>query len=212
MIIPPSILRTTKALWKNALLVTFYHGGEQLNRTMVMRTLAAKWNIQNPMDVICEAPNKYICRFENAEDRNRIENMQPWHLCGHIVLMTHFISGMVAATHEIETVPIWLTMSGLHLEHHSLEAAAMIASAAGTVKKIEFPKSGTGFRAKVGIKIAHPLVQGTPVNICDGDDIWIAPSGGAEPPIANLPEINNSNTLGLANSGLVPSEIAAQQE
>ncbi|KAF5201190.1 hypothetical protein FRX31_009223, partial [Thalictrum thalictroides] len=139
-----------------------------------MRTLASKWNIQNPLDVMCEAPNRFICRFESEEDRNRIEAMQPWQLHGHILLMIHYKPGMDAATQEIQTVPIWMNLNGLHLEHHSVDATTIIASAAGKVKKIELPKSGLGFRARVEVNIENPLVQGTPVNICEGDDVWVS--------------------------------------
>ncbi|KAF5179946.1 hypothetical protein FRX31_030467 [Thalictrum thalictroides] len=64
--------------------------------------------------------NRFICRFSNVNDQERIEEQQPWMVMGCLILMETFSTGMVAANITFERLPLWMSFRGLELEHLKL--------------------------------------------------------------------------------------------
>ncbi|KAF5195632.1 hypothetical protein FRX31_014781 [Thalictrum thalictroides] len=177
MRIPIDMLTANGDMWNHTLIFTLMEGGH-LNPNQVMRTVKIKWRVTEVCDMVRAGHNRFVCRFTNLNDHERIEEQQPWVVMGCLILMESFSTGMVAANVKFERLPLWMSFKGLELEHLQSETVRMIGSAAGDVTSVlpvgVIPRSAEGFRARVNVNVNEPLVQGYPVNTLANGDVWVA--------------------------------------
>ncbi|KAF5205141.1 hypothetical protein FRX31_005273 [Thalictrum thalictroides] len=72
--IPIAILRENGNQWNNSLiltLLTLLDGGHH-NPNHVMCSVKIKWKITKVCDMVRAGHNKFICRFSNVNDQERI--------------------------------------------------------------------------------------------------------------------------------------------
>ncbi|KAF5202828.1 hypothetical protein FRX31_007585, partial [Thalictrum thalictroides] len=152
--------------------------GGHINPNHVMRTVKLKWKITEVCDMVRAGYNRFICRFSNVNDQDRIEEQQPWVVMGCLILIETYSTGMVAANITFDRLPLWLSFKGLELEHLNFETVKLIGEAAGSVTSVlprgVIPRSAEGFRAQVQVNVNEPLVQGQFVNTLANGDIWVA--------------------------------------
>ncbi|KAF5193605.1 hypothetical protein FRX31_016808, partial [Thalictrum thalictroides] len=143
-----------------------------------MRSIKSKFGIRESSDMLRTGANRFVCRFHKLEDLSRILEKQPWQVLGHVILIEAFSTVMDAALVGFESIPLWMSFSGLELEHHSTETVRMIATAAGSVNEILptgiIPRTAEGYRANVNANIHRPIVQGTIVNTLSKGDVWVS--------------------------------------
>ncbi|KAF5202703.1 hypothetical protein FRX31_007710 [Thalictrum thalictroides] len=177
MRIPLDLLRETGNLWNNTLIFTLLNGGH-LNPNLVMRTVKAKWKTSDTCDMVLSGHNLYVCRFNHAEDQIRVQDHQPWVALGCLILIQPFSNGMNASFIIFNTIPLWLSLKGLALEHLNYKTVQMIAAQAGEVDHVlpvgVIPRSAEGFRALVRVNVQLPLVQGYPCNTLQNGDVWVS--------------------------------------
>ncbi|KAF5208432.1 hypothetical protein FRX31_001989 [Thalictrum thalictroides] len=69
---------------------------------------------------------------------------------------------------RFNTIPLWMSLGGLCLEHHTPDIVDFIAGTAGecimVLPKMLVPRTSDGYKAKVTVKVFEPLIQGTPAN------------------------------------------------
>ncbi|KAF5203512.1 hypothetical protein FRX31_006901 [Thalictrum thalictroides] len=151
--------------------------GDHLNPNLVMRVINTKWIVRETSDVLRAGSNRFICRFHKQDDHDQIFNKQPWQILGHLILMEGFSTGQDYKSIQFQTLPLWISFTGLELEHYSTETVGMIATAAGRVTKVlpngVIPRSAEGYRARVHVQVQFPLVEGTKVNTLTKGDVWI---------------------------------------
>ncbi|KAF5207754.1 hypothetical protein FRX31_002659 [Thalictrum thalictroides] len=71
--IPVSMLRENGSQWNHTLIFTLFDGGH-LNPNHVMRTIKIKWKITEVCDMVRAGHNRFICRFSNVNDQERIDD------------------------------------------------------------------------------------------------------------------------------------------
>ncbi|KAF5178211.1 hypothetical protein FRX31_032201 [Thalictrum thalictroides] len=176
MQIPNHLLQNTGAQWNNTIILTLLHGGH-LNPNLVMRSVKTKWSVRESSDILRAGANRFICRFHKPEDHTRIWEKQPLQVLGHIIVFEAFSTGMNANTIGFKTVPLWMSFTGLELEHHSTEIVEMIASVVGPVNEVlpveMIPRTAEEYRVNVNVKVIQPLIQGTKVNTLIKGEIWV---------------------------------------
>ncbi|KAF5203006.1 hypothetical protein FRX31_007410, partial [Thalictrum thalictroides] len=152
-----------------------------------MRATKTKWSVRETSNVLRAGPNCFICRFHKQDDHDRIINKQPWQILGHLVLLESFSTGHDFKTIQFHTMPLWISFSGLELEHYSTETVGMIATAAGRVAEVlpngVIPRTAEGYRARVHVLVQFPLVEGTMVNTLTKGDVWISFNYNNLPPL-----------------------------
>ncbi|KAF5178378.1 hypothetical protein FRX31_032033, partial [Thalictrum thalictroides] len=175
--IPVAMLTENGSQWNHALIFSLLDGGH-INPNHVMRTVKLKWKITEVCDMVRAGYNRFICRFSNVNDQDRIEEQQPWVVMGCLILIETYSTGMVAANITFDRLPLWLSFKGLELEHLNSETVKLIGEAAGSVTSVlprgVIPRSAEGFRAQVQVNVNEPLVQGQFVNTLANGDIWVA--------------------------------------
>ncbi|KAF5196968.1 hypothetical protein FRX31_013444 [Thalictrum thalictroides] len=177
IVLPVEMLQTNANQWNHAIIFTLMNGNH-LNPNQVMRAGKIKWKVIDACDIVRAGNNRFVCRFYNNNDLDRVEEQQPWTIMGSLVLMEEFRTGMIAANVIFETLPLWMGFRGLELEHLNTKTVRMIASAAGIVQTVlpvgVIPRTAEGFRARVGVLVHLPLVQGYTFNTLSKGDVWIS--------------------------------------
>ncbi|KAF5179352.1 hypothetical protein FRX31_031062 [Thalictrum thalictroides] len=175
--IPVAMLRENGNQWNHSLIFTLLDGGHH-NPNHVMRTVKIKWKITEVCDMVRVGHNRFICRFSNVNDQERIEEQQPWVVMGSLILMETFSTEMVAANITFERLPLWMSFRGLELEHMQSDTVRLIGETAGIITNVlpigVIPRTAEGFRALVNVNVTEPLVQGRFVNTLSNGDVWVA--------------------------------------
>ncbi|KAF5199757.1 hypothetical protein FRX31_010658, partial [Thalictrum thalictroides] len=175
--IPIAILQENGNQWNHSLIFTLLDGGHH-NPNHVMRSVKIKWKIIEVCDMVRAGHNRFICRFSNVNDQERIEEQQPWVVLGSLILMETFSTGMVAANITFERLPLWMSFRGLELEHLHSNTVRFIGEVAGVVTNVlpvgVIPRTAERFQVLVNVNVNEPLVQGRFVNTLSNGDVWVA--------------------------------------
>ncbi|KAF5180398.1 hypothetical protein FRX31_030015 [Thalictrum thalictroides] len=177
IILPTAMLQANANQWNHTLIFTLLNGNH-LNPNQVMRADKLKWKVMELYDIVRAGHNRFICRFHNHNDHERVEEQQPWTILGCLVLMEEFSIGMITANVRFETLPLWMSFRGLKLEHLHIETIRMIGSDVGIVQTVlpvgVIPRTAEGYRARVGVFVHLPLVQGYTFNTLTNEEVWIS--------------------------------------
>ncbi|KAF5198183.1 hypothetical protein FRX31_012230 [Thalictrum thalictroides] len=97
---------------------------------------------------------------------------EPWTILGYIVVILPYTANMEPADVVLNSIPLWLSLKGLLLQHMHTNTVAMIAAATGEVEivlpQLIVPRTAEGFRAKVRVLRNQPLLHGCDVNTVEG--------------------------------------------
>ncbi|KAF5199581.1 hypothetical protein FRX31_010832 [Thalictrum thalictroides] len=177
IILPIEMLQTNGNQWNHTLIFTLMNG-KHLNPNQVMRAAKIKWKVIDLCDIVRAGHNRFVCRFYNINDHERVEEQQPWIIMGCLVLMEEFSTDGIAANVRFETLPLWMSFRGLELEHLHTETVKMIGSVVGIVQIVlpvgVIPRTVEGYRARVRVFVHLPLVQGYTFNTLSKGDVWIS--------------------------------------
>ncbi|KAF5178356.1 hypothetical protein FRX31_032056 [Thalictrum thalictroides] len=167
MNIPDDILEANHALWEHTIIITLVNG-DGLNPNHVMKCVRQAWRLQQRLDIIPYARNRFVCRFERLTDMERIIADQPWIIIGRLLLIQSFSADMEVHLVTFNTIPLWLGFRGLQLEHLNSAVVSLIASAARNVLNVlpqgVIPRTAEGYRARVEVLVSNPLIQAITVN------------------------------------------------
>ncbi|KAL5709303.1 hypothetical protein ACHQM5_020007 [Ranunculus cassubicifolius] len=154
--IPTAMLQSHHSRWNMAIIFTLLHG-DNLDPNQVMRNVRLRWHLQRRMDMIRVANNRFVCRFDRIQDRDRIEEDQPWMILDRLVLLQPYTNEICPETVEFNSIPFWIGFRGLMLEHINPEVVSLIASSAGTFLAIRpdgyIPRSTEGYRVRIEVDV-----------------------------------------------------------
>ncbi|KAF5183665.1 reverse transcriptase [Thalictrum thalictroides] len=170
------LLLASHAQWNENLIVTLL-SGENINANHVMKAIRATWRTRAQLDILKRGNNLYVCRFSRGQDKDRIEEEQPWKVLGKLLLIQPFSVDTDPFVVRFNTVPVWISFQNLPFEHHNPDIVEIVAGAAGetleVLPKKVIPRSSEGYRARIAVKVFSPLVQGTPVKTVNRGNIWV---------------------------------------
>ncbi|PIA29057.1 hypothetical protein AQUCO_06300020v1 [Aquilegia coerulea] len=176
MNIPEKLLKESHEMWSGSLIVTLLKR-EQINGNQAMKAIRSTWRPRGRMDILKRGNNLYVCRFDRNQDQERIEDEQPWKVLGKLLLMQPFSADMNPFDVRFNTIPIWVSLGGVALEHHTPLIVEFIAGAAGecilVLPKETLPRNVEGYKARVVVKVFEPLIQGTATTTGHQGIVWV---------------------------------------
>ncbi|KAF5186482.1 hypothetical protein FRX31_023931, partial [Thalictrum thalictroides] len=177
MNIPDKLLKESHDLWSGSLIVTLLKG-EHINGDHAMKAIRSTWRPRGRMDILKRGNNLYVCRFDRDQDKDRITEEQPWKVLGKLMLMQPFSADMNPFDVRFNTIPLWMSMGGLSLEHHTAAIVEFIAGAAGecllVIPRDLTPRTMGGYRARVVVQVFDPLIQGIPTTTVHQGIVYVS--------------------------------------
>ncbi|CAL1384379.1 unnamed protein product [Linum trigynum] len=89
------------------------------------------WGMDGPVRVSKFGPQLMVFQFPSASTSRWVLRSGPWHFQGNPVFFRKWSPGIQPVQPESETLPIWVKIWGIPLEHHSVEGHEWIASTIG---------------------------------------------------------------------------------
>ncbi|KAL8547278.1 hypothetical protein ACS0TY_006848 [Phlomoides rotata] len=116
--------------------VTHARGDKPLVQADLMKKLTAIWGVQTPWSLIPIGEGYYIFQFSCGDDRERIFAKRTWQIKPGFLHLQRWVQDFNPYKVSSSVAPVWIRISELPLEYWNTNIITALASAVGTVIKL----------------------------------------------------------------------------
>jgi hypothetical protein len=141
------------------------HSLRSISKVIVRETLQASWQFLKSLSMETLNESTYVFTFEDDHDLQRIQDLSPWNIRGHPLILKPWDRSMSLNELDFSEAPYWIQVHDLPLELINSQNAEIIGNQLGTFLCTEEAGSGSSqrknfLRLKVLLPLRNPLITG----------------------------------------------------
>ena len=148
-----------------------------LNAEAIGRTFKPLWKSKRSFQVRDVGNHIMIFVFESEIDVEKVLMNEPWTFDKHLVLFKRYVSGLPIRQIQFTSIPFWLQLHGLPIDHLTEENAILIGNTVGNVIHSQVKEELVGgdfLRIRVSVETTKPLCRGRKILLDTGKEIWVS--------------------------------------
>ncbi|GLT55227.1 hypothetical protein SLA2020_283680 [Shorea laevis] len=136
------------------------HSLRAISKLIVRETLKSAWQFLKSLSMEAISESTFIFTFEDAQDMQRVQELSPWNIRGHPLILQPWDKSMSLIDLDFSNGVYWVQVHDLPLELMTTQNAEIIGNQLGSFLCSESDASGNPLRKNfLRIKVLLPLVN-----------------------------------------------------